>query len=195
MKKVIAFVRWFFVIVPIGLLGLLTSWLLYPLWDLSHWKVFWLWGDNGKIKEDGSFAEDYRIYLKGEETFWKKYKWHVFRNRTRNLIDLVKPAQGIEVIEEVVTYNLFRNYHALVPGGEFAGLKYVAKKGEDPWQVNSGDVIDFKYSIIGKSFIYYSIGKKLYFRFSYCDIHFNRWFTIKAGTNKDRFVLTFKIQK
>lgn len=192
------YIKWFFVVFFVGVFGLLTSWLFYPLRVLTGFNLFWIWDDSTKYNSDGSFKEDYQIYLKGKETFIKKYKWHVLRNRVWNLNNLFNPKQGEETDFKFITDSLYRNDKKVVVGGkyvEFAGLKYKAKNGENPWQVNRGDEIDFKYSTIGKSFITYKIGDKKYFRYSSCKKHLGYWLTIKLGTNKDRFILTLKLQK
>jgi len=192
------YIRWFFVVFFIGVFGLLTSWVFYPLRVWTGFNLFWIWDDSTKYNSDGSFKEDYRVYINGKETFIKKYKWHVLRNRVWNLNNLFTPEKGKEVITKKISDTLYRNDKKVIVGGkyiEFAGLKYKAKEGQNPWQVNRGDEIDFKYSTIGKSFIYYKVKNKKYFRYSSCVKKFNRWITVKLGTNKDRFILTFKIQK
>ena len=210
MKKLITYLRWFFVVFFVGVFGLLTSWIMYPLAEVinSFTKInpLWFWLDSTKYNKDGSFKDDYSIYISqygGEETFKVKYLWHVLRNRVWNLTSLFKPKEGDEVITELKVDELYRNGKKVVVNGskyvETAGLKYAAKNGENPWQVNRGDEIDFRYSTIGKSFLYYSVESKLYFRYSYCIkvnyLGLKYWRTIKLGTNRERFVLTLKHQK
>ena len=198
--KIISWLRWFFVVFFIGIFGILTAWLFYPLWNLTHWKVFWIWEDSTKYKDNG-FQNDYKVYIEqhgGKETFKVKYKWHVLRNRIWNLNSLFTPKQGAEKIKKIVIDKLYRDGKKVVIGGEWveiAGLKYKAKEGQDPWQVNRGDEIDFKYSNIGTSFIYYTIRNKLYFRYSTCRNIWKYWITLKLGTDNKRFILTFKLQR
>jgi hypothetical protein len=200
--KIISFIRWFFVVFFIGLFGILTAWLFYPLWNLTHWKVFWIWEDSTKYKEDGSHKEDYRVYIEqlgGKETFKVKYKWHALRNRIWNLNSLFTPKKGVEIIEKLVTDKLYRDGKKLTMGGkwqEWAGLKYKADEGQDPWQVRMGDEIDFKYSNIGTSYFWYKVKGRLFWRYSTCRNVFGKyWFTFIAGTNNKRYVISIKIQK
>lgn len=201
MEKIKAFARWFTISVPIGIFGILTSWLFYPLWNKTHWKVFWIWEDSSKYKEDGSFQEDYRVYIEqlgGKETFKIKFRWHVLRNRMINLRYLFTQKKGKEIIEKLVIDKLYKDGEKVIMGGkwvEIAGLKYKAVGDQDPWQVNRGDEIDFEYSNIGTSYIWYRVKGKLYFRYSTCKKILGFWFTFKVGTNGKGFMLSFKIQK
>jgi len=202
MKKVIAYLKWFVVVFFIGLFGLLTAWLFYPLWNLTHWKIFWIWEDSTKFYEDGTFKKDYHVYVDkygaGKETFKVKYKWHALRNRVWNLNSLLVPKNGVEIVEQIVKNTLTRNGQELEIGGqwpEWAGLKYKVKEGQDPWQGWVGDEIDFKYSNVGTSFFWYSVEGKWMWRYSICrKILGKYWFTFKGGTDAKGYVMSIKLQ-
>ena len=96
-----------------------------------------------------------------------------------------------------------------------AGLKWINKNGDEGFQVFSGYTISINYSIFGKAKLYYRIGTKFYYRYSYCDtlqgfwLWFWRvalifafkwtfsktlWITKKYNSNQGLGTLHFKIQ-
>ena len=198
-KKGLVFIKWFLLMVPLGLFGILTSWIGYPLWEFFRWRVFWIYGDDDALVE-----EDYHIFLenRGGDTFFNRWIWHGFRNRMWNLRTFIEHSQkgdgsGLTDIDRVID-DLWLNGKQVHDGDGFkqeAGLKYKGRPGQNPWQVWSGDVIDFKYSIIGEGFMWFKQDGILSFRYSYCKLHYNRWVTIKVNIFKADTVLAFKIQK
>ena len=206
MYKIIAFTRWIIVVFFIGIFGILTEWIMFHFaWFTRNTtilnKVFWVWMDDSRIG-----AEDYRVWLKGsEETWWLAYKWHL-RNKVWNLNELFKvPPQFLSgtIITKYVINKLYMNNKKVNQGGywpQFAGLKFIPTNEDDNiWQVNQGDVISKRTSILGTGYIWYKIGKWQSFRYSQCKIvdygFWKGWRTIKLGTNNYRYVLTVKHQK
>ena len=208
MKKLLAILKWFLITVPLGLFGIVTAPILYPLFDLTKWKALWIYGDDKRINPDGSFYPDYKVFLiqtvgEEKETFWARYKWMGFRNRIWNLrtwIEYIQTGDGTGLTElETVIDDLTLDGKKVSDGvGKWkqeAGLKYLAEPGQNPWQVWSGDVIDFRYSIIGQSLIWFKQDGIFSFRYSYCKLWFGRWITIKINLVKSDTVLTLKFQK
>jgi hypothetical protein len=210
MSKILTFIKWFVITIPLGLVALLTAPIFYPLWDLTHWKIFWIWNDDSRFNEDGTPKGDYSVYIDkygdGEETFKVRYKWHV-RNRMWNLRDWIsnyKKGDGSGLTEkEFIIDNITLNGEKVQDGGKWpmiCGLKYKVNEGQDPWQGWVGDEIDFKYSIIGKSFMWYKQDSILSFRYSQCKIvtyllFWKRWRTIKIASSKNDTTFSFKYQK
>lgn len=220
-KKAWAFYRWFLVFFLVGLFGLLTEWIMFhPAWFLRNTKLKilgWLWMDNSRFDKTGKLAEDYRIWLAKRspfkiETWWLAYSWHM-RNRVWNLLEAFKVPNGNPLIgnqfitiTEFVTDKLYKNddnHTKVAQDTEFvatAGLKYIPKNATDNiWQVNQGDIISIKTSILGTGFIFYKVGNWLSFRYSQCKIvnyGFAKYYrTIKLGTGATRYTFTIKHQK
>lgn len=171
------------------------------------------------------YAKDYRIWLtlKGytEETWMSAFRWHIGRNRLYNLLEKFivyngKPLVGnqfITVIENTID-NLYKNDKNKTPIAQdgiyvaTAGLKYIGKKGQDLFQVNQGEIISIKTSILGTGLIWYRVEYKdkngkikyiNYFRYSQCKIVkyplFGSYYrTLKFGTNSSRNTFTVKHQ-
>ncbi len=211
MQKLVAYIKWFVIEIPLGIFGLITSPIFYPLWELTHWKIFWIWDDATRFRSDGKPAGDYQVYLdkysNGVETFWVKYRWHVLRNRIWNLIDLIaksKTGDGSGITnKEFVIDNMTIDGKKVQDGGRWpmtCGLKYKVKEGQDPWQGWVGDVIDLKYSIIGEGMMWFKQDGVLSFRYSHCKIKpylffWKRWRTFKISIVKNNTTLSFKYQK
>ena len=207
MKKALIIIKWFIITIPLGAFGLITAPIMYPLYDITGWKWLWIYGDSKRIYPDGSFEEDYRVFLirrNGEavETFADRYKWMGFRNVIWNLRTWMGDKQigddsGITDREFVID-NLTLDGKSVSDGGRYvneAGLKYEVGEGEDPWQGWVGNTIDFRYSILGESLLWFKSGGILSFRYSYCKLHYGRWVTLKINCIKTDTVLTFKLQK
>lgn len=211
-----AYIRWLFVVLGLGLFGILTEWaLFFPAWFLRNVKFnpFWFWMDDSRlssIRESG-YSEDYEIHLKSKkETIWTAYGWHM-RNRVWNLDSLFKPKkqvitignQNIKVVE-FVTDNLHKfNIESTKVKQDgiyeaFAGLKYW-KGGVSTWNTNNGNMISIEKSILGKGFIWYKVGKWFGFRYSSCKfvnyVIWKGWRTLKFGTNSKRFLFSIKFKK
>jgi len=211
MKKTLIILKWFIITIPLGLFGIITAPIFYPLWVWSGWKVFWIWNNDNRLKEDGTPKDDYQSFLdtrgKGKETFWLKYLWHVVRNRIWNLRDWMAKVQegdasGITEREFVID-DLTIDGKITHDGGKYpasCGLKYKVVSGQDPWQGWVGDIIDFKYSIVGESMMWFKQDSISSFRYSQCKkvkllIFWKRWRTIKIELVKSDSVLSWKYQK
>ena len=207
MKKIIVILKWFAITIPLGLFAIITAPIMFPIYDWTNWKWLWIYGDSNRIQPDGTFEEDYRIFLiqrNGgvlKETFKDRYQWMALRNKMWNLRVWLEDKQigdgtGIKEIE-YVTSQLILNNQVVIDGGQYvqsAGLKYLAAPGQNPWFAWTGIIIDFRYSIIGKSMIWFKQDGYYSFRFSYCKLWFNKWITLKISCVKSDTVLTFKIQ-
>ena len=205
---------------------------LFPFaWVLSgfgRWKIkvlypFWLSMDDGRKNPDGTLANDYKIWL---DSFkwrpWGVLLWHVKRNLCYNLVESFKVENGIRpgmtghqriIITELVTDSLYNldTGHKLVQDGNYpvaAGLTYVGNPGDDPYQVNRGDIINAQYSIVGEGEIYFKVLKEdgtywYGWRYTECKqvtynfLFFKRtyWRITYAGMNANRYGLSWKHQK
>ena len=211
-KKVWAWVRWFLIVIPLGVLKMVTAPLLYPLADLmKSWRfnVLWVYLDDSAYNEDGSFYKDYRLWLINngglKETFIQRYRWHAFRNSMWNLVEIIKPKEGKEIVYDMKINGLMLKDEPLLIDNDsehpyMAALKYVDRFGNSGWNVNGGKYISYNHTIHGTSYFYYKIGNRVYFRYSQVKIvkflfFWKRYRTIKLGTNKHRFVLTLKYSK
>ena len=157
-------------------------------------------------------GEDYRIWLSDhgaqKETWWLSYKWHM-RNRVWNFNNLFKVKNWYDNTWEIMEFvkdELYKNYEPPTKVQqdlywvETAGLKFIPQNEiDDIWQVNDGDEISKKTSILGTGFIWYKIGDWYSFRYSQCKIvNYGFWKgyrTLKFGTNAKRFTFTMKHQK
>jgi len=175
MRKFLAIVMWVFRFVFVGLFSAITALFMYPIYNLTKWKLLWWWGDDSKIKEDGSYKQDYLVFIdnngKGKETYWVKYKWHAIRNSAWNFKTITRPKADERNDLEFSIDNLTLNGVKVQDGGKWeqiAGIKYVVKDGRDPWQGWTGTVISHKYSIFGESLMWFKSQGKQYFNYSYC---------------------------
>ncbi len=210
-KKSWAVTRWLLIYTVIAPAQLLS--LLFPFaWIfrfMGKWNPFWIVMDDSRIDKtkDSGYANDYWVVIqdagKTKETFWIAFWWHIKRNRVYNLLNLFKVPDstmynsdgkkiGNNFINNVdfISNNLYKNDKNKTPIAQdgnwvtMAGLKYIPKrKGDDIFQVNQGDEISIKTSIIGKGGMFYGVGNWLSFRWSYCKIvnylFFKRCLTIK----------------
>jgi len=198
-------------ILLIMLFGIITEWFMFPLaWLCRNWKFnpFWIWLDDSRLTETG-LAPDYLVFLEiydtNIETFWLAYRWHVQRNRVWNLLDLFILPIGDETVIDLKIDKLYRDGQKIKQGGRWAqvaGLKYKAKGGQDSWQVNIGEEIDYKYSILGTGYITFFKGdsSKKYWRYSQCKIvryfiFWKRYRTLKFGAGNRRYIIACKYQK
>lgn len=191
------YVRWFLVVFLVGLFGLLTAWIVFPIaYLLKPLKksLFWIWWDDKRLDRfrPSGYAEDYEIILNEfgltKENFRSAYYWHVSRNRVWNLKELFYIPFGAETDYEVIIDNLHRDgkiihdYGNGVQAVEQARLKYwtTNSQGEpvSGWNVNKGWAISKEYSTFGESFVEFSVwradGERLIewrsFRYSQCKI-------------------------
>tara|TARA_R110000796_G_scaffold181330_1_gene297936 strand:- start:82263 stop:83006 length:744 start_codon:yes stop_codon:yes gene_type:complete len=196
--------------------------------------LLWWWMDDEREINQG-WAPDYSSFIlrKGghpnnkKENFWIAYKWHT-RNavwnlkRSKFLVNSTPAEIGNNNIERanVVTDKLFRlNHDDKLRGShktrlnqdglwiQSAGLKFIPKfPWEDKWQVNQGDEISYKTSIIGEGFMWFYAKRKdkLMFRYSQCKIVtykifgiriWKGWRTTSLGYDIKSYVLTVKFQK
>jgi hypothetical protein len=192
---------------------------LFPIYFnlrfLKKWNPFWILLDDYRLNEDGTPAEDYRIYLRDYKWKpWGIFCWHIFRNRAWNFIELFPvdngdPKVGLQniAITNMVEDNLTDfNGRKLKSDGAYpigAGLKYVGKPGDSPWQVNRGDEISITHSVIGRSeFDYITPSGWRGWRKTSCELKrvwwllgAKRWVTKFRGMNANRYSFKQKYQK
>ena len=213
-KKTYSVNRYLFVVIGLGVFGILTHWIMFfPAWYFKDKNInpFWFWLDNSRLSDvtESGYSLDYEIYLSNKkETILTAYKWHL-RNRIWNLDSLFKPkkidyTEGNQRIHiEEYVYDDLKRYDGtkIVQDGIWeavASLKYI-KDGVSTWQTNQGQYISKAKSIIGRGFIWYSVGNWLGFRYSECKkvkfLFWTFWVTIKIGTNSKRYGFTIKFQK
>jgi hypothetical protein len=209
--------RWFIAAVPIGLLGILTSFYMFPIaWifrGLGKKSPFWIWMDDGRITPKG-YSSDYQVFLNRrnlkQEDFQLAYYWMVSRNRMINLRSLFKVADasfktGTGNNNIVITKTIIddlRKYNGtkIRQNGRWearAELKYVPDNpNDDIWQVNTGTILSNRTSIIGTGYILYRIGDWHSFRYSKVIklSLINRYLTIWMGTNNSTNMIAFKVQ-
>jgi len=188
--------------------------------------LFWWVMDDSRFDEKGwnGYANDYWIFIqdrkKTKETFLIALSWHIGRNRVYNLVNLFKVPNserfnsdgkliGNNFIRDVeyISDNLHKNDKdktKMIQDGNWvvmAGLKYIpARKEDDIYQANAGEILSIKTSIIGDGGIWYGVVNWHSFRWSYCKevkhlFFWKRWRTIKIGTNSNRPVIVIKHQK
>jgi hypothetical protein len=220
-RNVWAHLRWFIVVIPVNLFGLLTAFFMFPIaWvfrGLGKWSPFWIWMDDTRFDPttESGYAKDYQIFLdrKGlkKEDFSVAYYWMVSRNRVVNLMNLFKvPSSKFPnnsgnnnvVVTKTVIDKLHKHDGTkLRQDGRWeanAELKYVPDNpSQDPWQVNTGSIQSNRTSIVGTGYILYRIGNWYSFRYSTCfEIKFlNTNFTFWCGTGAPGYVLGGKFQK
>ncbi len=166
----------------------------------------WFMLDDSRY-EGGLKAEDYANWLDGrQETFITLWLWHN-RNRIYNLASLFKGKDGMEYAVQIKKNTLIFRDHPLeltddvgfMKYDNFAGLKWINSKGEEGWQVWSGDLISNDYSIFGTMELYHRIETTLYYKYSTCRkigtlFYKELWMTIKYDANQGIGAIHFKIQ-
>ena len=192
--------------------------LLFPLaWTLKFlggYNPLWFVLDDTRKKEDGTLSEDYRIYLKRFRWKWLGVlAWHTTRNRVWNFTELFKVKNGNPERgnQKIFVYKWIKddlkdfNGNKVIQDGAWAagaGLKYIGDPGDDPYQINSGDEISKKYSIIGEGEIYYYADNWKGWRKTSCKLKriwwlfgAKRWVTSYRGMNANRYAFKQKYQK
>lgn len=225
--KVKVILKWLNTYIAMGL-----AHFLLPFYPLAYWtrnnelRLFsWLL-DDGRYNKDGTLAKDYKVWLElngyTEETWMSAFRWHLGRNRLYNLLESFKIYNGDPLIGnqfitiiEIVIDNLYKNDKDKTPlkqDGKYvisAGLKFIGKVGQDPYQVNQGDIISITTSVLGTGLIWYRVeyrdrNDKIkyvnYFRYSQCKVVkypiFGSYYrTLRFGTNSARNTFTVKHQK
>lgn len=212
MKKIISYTRWVLlgVVIPgaLALLALLffpiAYWLRKPLRagrNSKLWKriviPLWIFLDDDEFERQGhDFGEPWWRAVKGlkTDTPWQKFRaaylWCAVRNPAWNMYEIIKPKQGeIKIISSKGSLKKNGKYVSLM---EFATLKYVDAYGN--YMDNKGSFLSLKYSVIGKSKVWYKVGGRRYWRYSFTGKRLGVWWEIQAGTNDRRYTLRFKVK-
>ena len=222
MKKLWSIIRYILVFVFVTPFHLLS-----PLVVVGYWidkipiirYLVWILMDYTRFDKSkpSGYSNDYWVYIqdrgKTKETWLIAIEWHIKRNRVWNLHELFAVPktemtvgnQDIHVTQFVVD-NLYKNNEdktRVIQDGLYvatAGLKYIPKRPEDDiWQVNNGEIISIKTSVLGTGFIWYRIGKWYSFRYSQCkEVKYPflkpYYRTLRFGTNAKRYSFTIKHQ-
>lgn len=224
MKNLWLKIKWGLVIVPVGIFGLTTCWYMFPIaWVIRNIPILkylgWPWMDDSRFKPDGSYENDYQIHLDSrgleKENFAVAYYWHCMRNRVWNIVDAFgipnhffddgKAGNNNIEIVEIIKDDLHKYDGTPIKQDTrwvaTAQMKYVGEPGQDPWQVNKGDILSNRTSIIGTGEIIYKVGNWTSWRYSQAKIVdykifgiriWKGWRIIKAGTNCCRYMVAFK---
>ena len=229
LKRVWAWTKWAFIYLFVGLIGLLAFIppvvlfaVLFDKVPVLKW-ILWIFMDDGRLDKDrpNGLAKDWDIFLQqrgldGENwkvlKFWIAiYEW-LTRNRVYNLLELFPVKNGDPLVGnqfitnvDIVIDELYKN---TLPTQKMsqdslwvvtAGLKYIGTKDQDPYQVNQGDIISTKTSVLGTGLMYYDAGGTYYPRYSHCKV-VNYWIwkgyrTVVLGVNSNRNAFKIKHQK
>lgn len=218
MKKITKLkLRFWAVYTVIGLAQPLA--LLFPIaWALrflGKLNPLWIILDDSRLDESKAtgLAVDYEIYLDDFKYNWVGVlAWHILRNRVWNLVELfsLPPHEGrgnqnIEILE-LIKDDLVDGYgNKIKQDGiwcHVAQLKYIGKKGQNPYQVNRGTIISKAHSTIGEGEIVYKDGSFEGWRYTSCKIvkpwwlfGGKRWLNIFLGTNANRYSIIYKYKK
>lgn len=217
MKKLASYIRWFSIAILLQLIIIPLSYIVYPIsYVFRKGLRKWYYSGN-RLKKVLSiplwiFLDDEVVKLAGDdygEQWWKNvnnirvwelskwgrfkvaYRWGVIRNPAWNQYALLKPKQGTKKIVSEKG-NLSKNQEQLSLLN-FAVLKYVDSMGR--YTDNQGEYLSLTYSVIGKSKVWYKIGKTLYWRYSLAKQYGNYWIELQLGTNDRRYTVRFKIKK
>ncbi len=198
MRKFISILKWALVML-INLSGFITAPVIFPLlYPFRKWiskiKPFWYYFDD----EDGIYGSLLWREERGlKENFLAAYKWNALRNPAWNLQASLKPkahyGDGAQ-LQRIVSYKGFltRNGNE-VSLPEFAVIKTEDKDGK--YTDNFGKYFSYKYSIIGKMFIWYEVDGTLYWRFSKVWKGKRKWKEIQIGISDKRYLLRYKSKK
>lgn len=216
MEKILSVIRWFSIAIILDTLISVLSYIVYPIvypirnfirkWYNSDSKIkrilitpLWIFLADGSFEENGhEFGNDWWLEAKNTKLdtswrkFWAAYQWNVLRNPAWNRYLLIKPQQGEpEIVSQ--SGKLYREEYP-VSIMDFANLKYVNDKGE--FRDNKGDFLSMYFSIFGKSFVWYRINNRLYWRYSLAKRvkPFGFWIELHAGTNDRRYTIRGKIK-
>jgi hypothetical protein len=179
-EKTFSHIKWFLNVVPIGILGIITAPILYPIAQLIEYVLpkfnpLWWWMDD-EI-DDPERNSDWLIFCNNKpNNIIIRYEWHAFRNTLWNLKSLLKPkiarvhcVSNDEEMVEVIKDDLWRNGEKVNIYGkclEVAEYKWIDEYGNEGWQVNRGETISKKFSTIGEVEYWYRAHDKLYYRYS-----------------------------
>ena len=165
--KFLSVLRWLGAML-IALVAFILPKILYPLiypyhrFEWSNKKPLWYFWDD----EDGIYGAQYWREAKGitKYNFWVSYRWCALRNPMWNLHTKLVPIRGDEYYISMKG-KLLRNQEADVPLYKVAVLMYVNDDGS--YLGNSGDNLSLKYSILGRTFLWFKIKNRLYWRYSF----------------------------
>lgn len=186
----------------------------FPWWVLLDDDSKYDWGDDWWIDVTNA-----RLDTKWRR-FIESYKWSVLRNPAWNVYTFIKPKDGVQVIRSK-SGKLEKNGTVVTigddPWSDFAVMKYVDINGN--YTDNKGEYLSLRYSVIGKSFVWYTIDNTLYWRYSKVGKINNKiviflynmissifklsnqfddkewWSEIQLGTNTKRYTIRNKIKK
>jgi hypothetical protein len=217
MKKTVSILRWVLFSIILQIILIPLAYVIYPIsYVLRKFLRKWYYSGN-TIKKILSIPlwivlDDEVFYGSGDdygEQWWKNvnnikvwelgswqrfvvaYKWGVIRNPAWNQYQIFKPKDGIkQIVSESGTLVKDGDVVSLL---NFAVLKYVDSSGQ--YTDNQGEFLSLKYSVIGKSKVWYIVGGTLYWRHSMAKKIGKYWVELHLGTNDRRYTIRFKIKK
>ena len=167
---------------------------------LTIFPLLWIFLDDESYLING---DDYGSEIWREQegieinTGWQKfiaaYKWGVIRNPAWNMYSIFRTKKGDPTIISEKGY-LERNGVSW-PLINSAVIKW--EDGEGNYTDNNGKCISKKFSIFGKSKIWYEIDNTLYWRYTFAGKKKFLWWEymeIQLGTNDKRYKIRFKVK-
>lgn len=225
------YIKAYLILAPAQLAAVLFP-LAWVMRKLGKKSPLWFVLDDTRLDSttESGYSEDYRIYLrdfkigflKNTPRWIKVLAWHTTRNRVWNLQEKYRVPQykGEDGNQRIHVMEMYKDglFQKLCPECTLshvkqdgvwaigAGLKYIPQHpDDDPYQVNRGDYINHKTSIMGKGYFLYRDDQDpdfVSFRFTDCVIvkpwwlfGGERWRTRFFGTNANRYAFKWKYQK
>lgn len=209
MLKIWFYIKWFLIVIPLGIWATISAPILYPLAVLLRpfKNPLWIYLDDEILQNETN--GDWKLYKQNAPKWWKHYQWHAFRNTMWNLKVYVKPKKGREHCkwnDEVIVdlkrdelYNRGKKLNINDKCLHMAGLKWIDKNGNEGWLVFSGVDPSYNYSIVGTAAYWYEVYGSLYYRYSTCRkisiLGKDYWFNLAFGATDKRYLLNLKIYK
>jgi len=217
MTKLLSYIRWFIIAVLLQIILIPLTYIMYPLAYFLRKQLRHCYYSRNTFKKIlvlplWIFLDDEVFYGSGDDygqQWWKNvnnikvwelgpwqrfvvaYKWGVIRNPAWNQYQIFKPKDGIkQIVSESGTLVKDGDVVSLL---NFAVLKYVDSSGQ--YTDNQGEFLSLKYSVIGKSKVWYIVGGTLYWRYSMAKKIGKYWVELHLGTNDRRYTIRFKIKK
>lgn len=164
MRKLIAILKWFVIVVGVLLFSLTAYVLFIPAWSMRNWRynILWIYLDDGLT--DYLVPEAYLNEKGLKQNWWGAYKYNGVRNRIWNIYDYkwIQLKEGTIHSEEKAIDELYRDGKKISPR-TFATIRYIDGK-------YVGTVLDIKKSVLGVGLSWFMVGNTLYFRYSFAKV-------------------------
>lgn len=203
MKKFIAFIRWFFFAAILQTVLIPLSYILYPLAyvlrDFLRRNRPYTYPLYIFLDDEGDYGESWWQIENGivleELSDWQKfkvaYRWSVIRNPAWNQYSIIKPKQGGLEIKEMSGFLSVNGQEVDITN--FAVFKWENEAGQ--YTDNQGEYLSYRFSTLGRSFVWYIIDGTLYFRSSFAGrVYSKGWKTFYRLLLSVGRVFTFKFR-